>query len=107
MQDDCIAVALGLPQLKILEQKELGEYFEVIAVYRREEASCPRCEQLTSKEHDRRLQWKQDRRLRDKVVYLGLIKRMAYGYRNMGNFRLRILATNSKGMRPDFSHLLT
>ena len=25
------------------------------------------------------------------------IKRMAYGYRNMGNFRLRILITNSKG----------
>jgi transposase len=25
------------------------------------------------------------------------IKRMAYGYRNMANFRLRILATNSKG----------
>ena len=69
MKDDCIAVALGLPQLKILEQKELGEYFEVTVVYRREEASCPRCEQLTSKEHDRRLQWKQDRRLRDKVVY--------------------------------------
>ena len=35
------------------------------------------------------------------------IKRMVYGYRNMGDFRLRILATNSKGMRPDFSHLLT
>ena len=25
------------------------------------------------------------------------IKRMAYGYRNMANFRLRILAANSKG----------
>jgi len=25
------------------------------------------------------------------------IKRMAYGYRNMDNFRLRILVTNSKG----------
>ncbi len=25
------------------------------------------------------------------------IKRMAYGYRNMNNFRLRILVTNSKG----------
>jgi len=24
MQDDCIAVALGLPQLKILEQREMG-----------------------------------------------------------------------------------
>jgi len=35
------------------------------------------------------------------------IKRMAYGYRNMNNFRLRILVTNSKGSRSGFSHLLT
>ena len=35
------------------------------------------------------------------------IKRMAYGYRNMNNLRLRILATNSKGARSGFSHLLT
>ena len=30
------------------------------------------------------------------------IKRMAYGYRNMANFRLRILATNSKGTGSGF-----
>jgi len=30
------------------------------------------------------------------------IKRMAYGYRNTDNFRLRILATNSKGVRSEF-----
>ena len=35
------------------------------------------------------------------------IKRMAYGCRNMDNFRLRILATNSKGAGSSFSHLLT
>jgi len=35
------------------------------------------------------------------------IKRMAYGYRNMANFRLRILATNSKGPEVGLSHLLT
>ncbi len=35
------------------------------------------------------------------------IKRMAYGYRNMNNFRLRILTTNSRGARSGFSHLLT
>jgi len=35
------------------------------------------------------------------------IKRMAYGYRNMDNFRLRILAANSKGTGACFSHLLT
>ena len=35
------------------------------------------------------------------------IKRMAYGCRNMDNFRLRILVTNSKGAGSGFSHLLT
>lgn len=35
------------------------------------------------------------------------IKRMAYGYRNLDNFRLRILVTNSKGAGSGFSHLLT
>jgi len=35
------------------------------------------------------------------------IKRIAYRYRNMDNFRLRILATDSKGARSEFSHLLT
>jgi len=34
------------------------------------------------------------------------IKRVAYGYRNMGNFRLRILATNP-GCGIRVSHLLT
>ncbi len=34
------------------------------------------------------------------------IKRIAYGYRNMANFRLKILATNFKGPR-SVSHLLT
>jgi transposase len=34
------------------------------------------------------------------------IKRMAYGYRNMNNFRMRILATNP-GCEVKFSHLLT
>ena len=37
MQDDCIAVALGLPQLKILWQKELEDHFEVTVIYRRSE----------------------------------------------------------------------
>ena len=34
------------------------------------------------------------------------IKRMAYGYRNMDNFRMRILATNP-GYEGRVSHLLT
>ena len=75
MQDACIAVALGLPQLRILEQKETENHFEVAVIYRWGEVSCPRCGRVTSKEHDRRRQCKQDRRLRDKTVFLVLIKR--------------------------------
>ena len=75
MQDDCIAIELGLPQLKILKQKELKGHIEVTVIYRRDEASCPRCGKVTTKEHDRRQQVKQDRRLRNKVVFLMLMKR--------------------------------
>jgi len=75
MQDDCIAVALGLPQLKILGQKEMENHFEVTVIYRREQARCPQCGKITNKEHDRRPQYKLDRRLRDKVVFLTLMKR--------------------------------
>lgn len=75
MQDDCIAVALGLPQLKILRQQEKGNHFEVTVIYRTGKAICPRCGMVTSKEHDQRPQHKKDRRLRDKVVILTLMKR--------------------------------
>ena len=75
MQDDCIAVALGLPQLEILWQKELERHIEVTVIYRRGEVTCPRCGMVTTKEHGRMPQHKQDRRLRDKVVFLTLIKR--------------------------------
>ena len=75
MQDDCIAVALGLPRLKILRQKELEDHIEVTVIYRQGEATCPRCGKVTPKKHDRRQQQKQDRRLRDKVVFLTLMKR--------------------------------
>ena len=75
MREDCIAVFLGLPELMILWQRELEGHFEVAVRYRRQEAACPRCGKVTTKEHDRRQQRKQDRRLRDKVVLLLLLKR--------------------------------
>ena len=75
MREDCIAVALGLPQLKILWQKELEDHYEVTVIYRGDEVICPRCGMVATKEHDRRQQRKQDRRLRDKVVFLALMKR--------------------------------
>ncbi len=55
MQDDCIAVVLGLPQLKILWQPELEGHIEVTVIYHRGEARCLRCGKVTHKEHDRRL----------------------------------------------------
>jgi transposase len=75
VQDDCISVALELPQLKILWQQELEGHIEVTVIYRRGEVRCPRCGKVTHKEHDRRPQNKQDRRLRDKAVFLTLMKR--------------------------------
>lgn len=75
MPGDCIAVELGLPRLRILRQRELEDHFEVTVIYRRNQAVCPRCDEATNKEHDRRQQRKQDRRLRDKVVFLMLMKR--------------------------------
>ena len=41
MQDDCIVVALGLPQLKVIMHIELKDRFEVTVIYRREQVSCP------------------------------------------------------------------
>ncbi|MBE9482520.1 MAG: hypothetical protein IMY88_02445 [Chloroflexi bacterium] len=46
-------MALGLPQLKILWQKELEGHFEVSVIYRRGEVTYPRCGSVTNKEHDR------------------------------------------------------
>ena len=53
MLDDCIAVALGLPQLKILWQQELAGHIEVTVIYRRDKVSCPRCGKVTHKEPGR------------------------------------------------------
>ena len=104
MQDDCIAVALGLPQLKILEQKEAEGHIEVAVIYRRDKATCPRCGKVIPKVHDRRPQCKQDRRLRDKVVFLTVMKRRfrclwcgkvftepdeVFGFRRRSSYRFR------------------
>ena len=75
MQDDCIVVALGLPQLKVTAQIELKDRFEVTVIYRQEQVTCPRCGHVTTKEHERKFQRKQDRKLRDKTVFLTLMKR--------------------------------
>jgi transposase len=75
VRDDCISVELGIPELRVLWQEESRDRFEVRVMYRREAVTCPQCGESTRKEHDRREQRKQDRRLRDKPVYLMLLKR--------------------------------
>jgi transposase len=70
-----------MPELRILWQRELEDRFEVRVMYGREAATCPRCGEGTAREHDRREQRKQDRRLRDKLVLLMLVKRRFRCYR--------------------------
>ncbi|MBT9129950.1 MAG: hypothetical protein DDT42_00178 [candidate division WS2 bacterium] len=75
MLDDSITVRLGLPVLRILEQWELENYFQVKVIYLRSKANCLKCGKVTTKVHDRRLQYKKDRGLRDKIVLLKILKR--------------------------------
>lgn len=75
MQDDCIAVALGLPELMVLGQIELDDHFEVTVRYRRDKVACPDCGSRMVQKHDSSFQHKRDRKLRDKEVILTLEKR--------------------------------
>ena len=75
MQDDCIAVALGLPELEILGQIELEDHFEVTVRYRRDKVGCPSCGSIMVRKHESTFQRKKDRKLRDKIVVLTLEKR--------------------------------
>jgi transposase len=75
VQDDCITVALGLPEVQVLRQHEEGHQITVEVVYRARSVRCPRCEHETSRVHSVQRQWKQDRRLWDKPVLLLLHKR--------------------------------
>lgn len=75
MQDDCITIALGLPELKVLRHCEEETRIVVEVAYRAEKAPCPGCGRWTPKVHSTRLQRKRDRRLGDKPVYLVVHKR--------------------------------
>lgn len=75
MQDDCIAVALGLPELEILGQIELEDHFEVTVRYRRDKVGCPICGSMMVRKHESTFQRKKDRKLRDKIVVFTLEKR--------------------------------
>jgi len=90
VQDDCIAVAMGLPELLILGQVELEDHFEVTVRYRRDKVPCPRCGSVMVKKHESEFQRKKDRKLRDKTVVLTLEKR-----------RFRCLTCNKVFTEPD------
>lgn len=75
MQDDCITIALGMPEVRVVREEEMAEAIMVEVAYRAEQVSCPRCGQETPKVHSVRRQRKRDRRLRDKAVFLVLHKR--------------------------------
>ena len=75
MQDDCITIALELPEVRVIRQEESGEEITVVVEYRARSSPCPRCGRGTPKVHSGRLQRKRDRRLWDKPVFLVLHKR--------------------------------
>ena len=75
MRDDCITIALGLPEVRVVREEETETEITVEVGYRAESAACPRCGQGTPKVHSTRRQRKRDRRLWDKPVSLMLHKR--------------------------------
>ena len=75
MRDDCITIALGLPEVRVIEEKETATEIAIEVEYRVKEAICPRCRQRTPKVHSISVQTKRDRKLWDKPVYLVLRKR--------------------------------
>jgi len=75
VRDDCITVALRLPEVQVVRVEETEESITVEVRYRATSAPCPGCGQWTPKVHSTRLQRKRDRRLWDKPVFLVLHKR--------------------------------
>ncbi len=75
MQDDCITIKLGLPEVRVTRVKEEEQQITVEVQYRAVSASCPRCGQRSPKVHSVSKQNKRDQGLWNKVVYLVLHKR--------------------------------
>jgi len=81
--DDCITVALGLPEVRVIQEEETGKEIRVEVEYRAKSAICPRCGQNTPKVHgstpftinSTSLQYKRDWRLWDKPMFLIIRKR--------------------------------
>lgn len=75
MQDDCITIVLGIPEVRVVQEEERDTEILVEVEYRAGSAPCPKCGERTPKVHSTRPQRKRDRRLRDKPVFLVLHKR--------------------------------
>lgn len=75
MQDDCITIKLGLPEVRVMQVEEEEQQITVEVQYRALSASCPRCGQRSPKVHSVSRQNKRDQGLWNKVVYLVLHKR--------------------------------
>lgn len=75
MPDDCITVALGLSELRVIQHKETEYEITVEVEYRAKSAVCSYCGEEAFRVHSRNPQIKRDRRLWDKPVYLVLHKR--------------------------------
>jgi transposase len=75
VRDDCITIALGLAELRVIREKETEYEIMVDVEYRASSAICPHCGKGTLRVHSSRAQIKRDRRLWDKPVYLVLNKR--------------------------------
>ena len=75
MPDDCITIALRLPEVRVIRQEETEAQIVVEVEYRASRSSCPRCGRDTAKVHSTRPQHKRDQRLWGKPVCLVLHKR--------------------------------
>ena len=75
MRDDCITIALGLPEVRVIREEETATEITVEVGYRRQWLTCPYCGRRTAKVHSTRPQRKRDRRLWEKPVFLTFHKR--------------------------------
>jgi transposase len=75
VQDNCITVALGLPEVRVIREEETEREIRVEVEYRARSAICPRCGESTPKVHSTSLQHKRDRKLWEKPVFLMIRKR--------------------------------
>ena len=74
MRTDCINIALGLPGLAVLDVRD-GNPIQVLARFREEEATCPRCGRRTWQVHQRHRQVKRDLAACGRQVEILLLKR--------------------------------